>query len=163
MRTYSELGITLAEPIVEVHWRGPFTRVNVEAFEKSNGLYLFSGKAYRQRKQHLLYCGITTRTYHDRFREHHKIVAVRRDLEIWLGAIVQPHLIDGNALEKVEQFLIYATAPPLNQRHVFVVPAIGSVVSYWFSTAGEKIDNPFSKILPTVLTWDGTWWYWSKP
>lgn len=77
---------------IKINWVGPYTPEDVATLDDGNGLYLFTGKRKGQRSEsHIQYFGITELAYRDRFKQHHKLPTINRDLGIWLGKVDYHH------------------------------------------------------------------------
>jgi len=139
--------------IITISWRGPYTSHREVDMVNGYGLYLFSGKGSRQRKVRLQYCGMTERGFQARLKSHHKIKAVKRDLEVWLGTVESPKPATRHILERAESLIIYALKLPLNQRGKHKEPAPTTVISYWYDRTGKPIHDAHTRFFPDVLEW----------
>ena len=144
-----------------IHWRGPFVREEINTSHGGNGLYLFGGKCRYERKGQLQYCGITETSYQKRFREHHKLPKITRDLEIWLGQVLYPNRVNRRTLEEAERMMVYFWQPPLNERKKVNPPKQPtSLISHWFKQDGSPRFRQVGLAGPLedVLCWDGHFW-----
>jgi hypothetical protein len=146
-------------PTITIRWSGPYSRTDIELTDLGYGPYLFAGKCYRQRVDRIQYCGITAQLFRHRFRDHHRLPKITRDLHIWLGTILSPKKPDRAILERAEKLLIYELQPELNNRCKVSVPEATTVVSHWETRDGKAIPNPLADV-PDVLSWDGQTWRW---
>ena len=143
-----------------IHWKGPYTLDEIEEVGGGKGLYLLTGKRKYNRENKIQYCGITASSYKKRFRDHHKLKRINRDLKIWLGEIVYPERGTRKVLEEAERIIIYFWQPALNERKKVSLPNPTSVISHWFKRDGSPRINQLSiyKDLHDVLCWDGDYW-----
>jgi len=146
---------------IQIHWHGPYTAEHLEQLEGGNGLYMFTGKRKHQRSDaEIQYFGITGNTYRGRFKNHHKLGEINRDLAIWLGEINYPQDHARDHLETAESIMVYFWQPELNERKKITPPIPTTVISHWFTPDGRPRINQKSiyKHLPDVICWDGTHW-----
>lgn len=145
---------------VKLHWSGPYTVDQVDENQDGKGLYLFAGKKKYGRTKEILYCGITERKFKTRFREHHKLPLVSRELEIWLGKIEYPNGFHREHLEIAESIIIYFWQPVLNDRKKYSPPRPTTLISHWFKQDGTPriYQRTIYKDLHDVLSWDGKLW-----
>jgi hypothetical protein len=143
-----------------VHWRGPFTLDAVLASDEENGLYLLTGKLRYQRLEEIHYCGITQGKYRNRLSHHHKAYEIKRDQEVWLGAIAYPETTTRRHLEIADQIIIYFWQPSLNERKRYTPPRPTTLISQWFHRDGQvRIRKQrLLRDLYDVLSWDGAYW-----
>jgi hypothetical protein len=140
-----------------IAWAGPFTRQDFTITENAWGLYFFRGKCKGQRSSRIQYCGITEQYYRDRFRNHHRLYDVTRDLEIWLGRIVSPGRLSRSHLEQAEHMIIHALQLPLNEQCKATEPPPTTIISQWYNRSGQRQANPHDDF-PSIMMWDGDVW-----
>ncbi len=143
--------------MLTVNWAGPFTQHDFNVTGSSWGLYFFRGKCKAQRYSRIQYCGITEQYFSERFRNHHKLHDVRRDLEIWLGRIVNPRRVTRSLLEQAEHMIIHALDLPLNEQCRTSEPPPTTIISQWYDRYGQRQHNPYSDF-SSVMVWDGEMW-----
>ena len=146
---------------IKIHWRGPYSYQEVEMLNDGNGLYLFAGKKKYQREESFIqYCGITEGLYRNRFKNHHKLFEINRELEIWLGDINYPTEHSRMHLETAESIIVYFWQPTLNDRKRFNPPYPTTIISHWFKKDGQPRFNQkrIYKYLSDVICWDGQYW-----
>jgi len=144
-----------------IDWKGPYTYQEVsEMPEMGNGLYLATGKLPYQREAEIQYCGITTRSFYTRFKEHHKVHEITREQEFWLGDITYPIQISKHYLEMAEALIIYFWQPKLNDRGKLYQPKPLTLMNKWLKKDGEPRyrQHTLLKELEDVLSWDGELW-----
>jgi hypothetical protein len=78
-----------------IQWKGPYLDAQNIGGKEGYGLYLLAGKIKFGRNIDIQYCGITERTYKERFFEHQKskLTEINREQEIWIGNISFPRRI----------------------------------------------------------------------
>lgn len=146
---------------IKINWHGPYDAAQLDDLDGGNGLYMFTGKRKHQRDEaEIQYFGITENTYKGRFKNHHKLPEINRDLGIWLGEIDYPSEYDRNHLETAEKIMVYFWQPVLNERKKFTPPQPTTVISHWFTADGSPRINQkvIYKNLPDVICWDGEHW-----
>lgn len=151
----------MSHTTIKIHWFGPFGEVDLDDLNGGNGLYMFTGKKYNQRgDSEIQYFGITKNTYKGRFKNHHKLGEINRELGIWLGEIIYPSDHVRDHLEIAESIMIYFWQPQLNDRKKYTPPKPTTVISHWFTPDGRPRKNQMSiyKDLPDVISWDGEYW-----
>ena len=145
-----------------IHWKGPYSYDVIKNNKSGNGLYLFAGKRRWQRyKSQILYCRITKGEFYNRFKIHHKLPDVYRELEIWLGQLIHPLVPTRNHLEIAESLLVYFWQPELNERKRMYPPRQAiSLISHWFKKDGtpRKNQRRIYSQLPDVICWDNSLW-----
>ena len=146
---------------VIINWLGPFTYADIEDNpELGNGLYLVAGRLPYERQDIIQYCGITEGSYIKRFKNHHKIFEVSRNLTFWIGEVIVPENITRYYLEVAESLIIYFWQPALNERKKILEPEPTTIINYWCKKDGTPRFNQCSiyKELDDVLSWDGEYW-----
>jgi len=146
---------------VIVDWRGPYTLEDIEKKpDWKNGLYLFSGKRKSKKTKEVQYCGITEGSYASRFKQHHKLLEINRNLGIWLGSVSYPQDATRYYLEIAEAIIIYFWQPALNDRKTVYAPKPVTVISRWLKPNGlpRMRQHPMCKDIDDVLSWDGELW-----
>lgn len=146
---------------IKIHWLGPYTPEDVAELEDGNGLYLFTGKRKGQKAEsHIQYFGITEQAFRVRFRQHHKLRDINRELGIWLGRVDYPEQHTRTHLETAESILVYFWQPQLNDRKKVNPPGPTTIISHWFRPDGQARINQKSiyRDLPDVISWDGSHW-----
>ena len=146
---------------IKIHWKGPYTLDEIDELSDGNGLYLLAGKQKYQREDDIQYFGITEREFRKRFKEHHKIPYITRDLQIWLGKIVYPNMFDRSHLETAESIIIYFSGTDLNVQGRFTLPKPTTVISHWFKKDGlspRVNQKSIYKYFHDVISWDGNHW-----
>jgi hypothetical protein len=145
---------------IRVHWHGPYSLDEAGESERGNGLYLFTGKRSYERNEQIQYCGITEGLYKNRFKQHHKLFEITRELGIWLGEIVYPQDPTRTHLEIAESIIVYFWQPNLNERKKVYPPKPTALISHWFKPDGAPRFNQLSIYadLHDVLCWDGELW-----
>jgi hypothetical protein len=151
------------ELTIKIHWKGPYFKEDITELDvgKNWGAYLLTGKQkFKQVNQQ--YIGITEQSYKIRFSDPtHPINFIVRDLEIWLGEIIYPHIDNYTRkhLESAEKILIYYWQPELNNKCTRYAPESSiTVVSHWFKKNGEPRKNQVYSDLPDVISWDCEYW-----
>ncbi|NIC06554.1 hypothetical protein [Billgrantia bachuensis] len=144
---------------IRLHWRGPYLLEEVCRSDIGNGLYLLTGKRKYERNEQIQYCGITESLYKNRFKQHHKIFEITRDLGVWLGEVVYPQE-HSYSLEIAESIIVYFWQPNLNERKRIYPPRPTALLSHWFKNDGAPRYNQLSIYadLHDVLCWDGELW-----
>lgn len=107
---------------IKIHWKGPYFLEEIEELEARNGLYLFAGKQKYQREDDIQYFGITKDKFKNRFKNHHKIDQITRDLQVWLGEITYPSDFAREHLETAESIMVYFWGASLNERKKYTPP-----------------------------------------
>jgi hypothetical protein len=151
----------MSQLTIKIHWYGPYGEADLDDLDGGNGLYMFTGKRKHQRGEpEIQYFGITKNTYKGRFKNHHKLSEITRDIGIWLGEVSYPNDHVRDHLETAESILVYFWQPELNERKKFTPPLPTTVISHWFSADGKPriYQNYIYKNLPDVLCWDGVHW-----
>jgi hypothetical protein len=148
---------------IKIRWYGPYTEEEIARLDGvGNGLYMFTGQVRYQREEpEIQYFGITEGSYQNRFRGHHKLQEINRELKIWLGEIVYPSEYERKHLEVAEAMMIYFWQPRLNEKKTLVSPRLSTtVISHWFTKEGRALINQrgIYKHLPDVICWDGSHW-----
>lgn len=145
---------------IRLNWRGPYSLDEVCELDSGNGLYLLTGKRSYERNEQIQYCGITEGLYRNRFKQHHKIPKIIKDLGIWLGEVVYPQKHTRTHLETAEAIVIYFWQPNLNERKKVCPPRPTVLMSHWFKKDNSPRFNQLSIYtdLPDVLCWDGELW-----
>ncbi len=147
---------------IKINWYGPYTEDDVEYLDGGNGLYMFTGKRKHQREDsEIQYFGITKNSYKGRFKRHHKLQEINRDLKIWLGEISYPTEHIREHLETAESIMVYFWQPKLNEKKKLMPPPVSTtVISHWFNANRNIRLNQKSiyKYLPDVICWDGKYW-----
>jgi len=146
---------------IEVSWKGPYSIDDIERLDSKNGgLYLFTGKKKYERLSDIQYIGITERSYKQRFKEHHKINEVTRDLNIWLGSVSYPLVNARVHLEIAEKILVYYWQCSLNEKLKKYSPKPTVLISKWHKTDGSERIRRVTEVanLPDVICWDGEYW-----
>ncbi|MFI3220430.1 MAG: hypothetical protein QX189_15120 [Methylococcales bacterium] len=145
---------------IKIHWYGPYFLDEVNEFDAGNGLYLLTGKRKYQREEEIQYCGITEKSFSNRFKNHHKIPEIVNDLNIWLGEVAYPSKPSRIHLETAEAIVIYFLQPSINERKKCKPPIPTTLISHWFKRNDEPRFNQLSiyKNLHDVLSWDGEYW-----
>ena len=145
---------------IRLHWRGPYTKEEVCDTNIGNGLYLLTGKRRYERSEQIQYCGITAGQFRNRFKQHHKISEITRELKIWLGEIAYPNEHTRMHLEIAESIVVYFWQPNLNERKKFYPPRPTALISHWFKPNGTPRFNQqhIYADLHDVLCWDGKLW-----
>ncbi|MCD9486632.1 hypothetical protein [Photobacterium iliopiscarium] len=144
-----------------IDWRGPYLYDDLfDIRDKEYGLYLATGKLPYQREALIQYCGITTRSFYTRLKEHHKVHKITQKQEFWLGNIVYPSNISKQDLEQAESLIIYFWQPELNERGRISVPKPITLMNKWFKKNGEPRyrQHTLLKDLDDLLSWDGELW-----
>lgn len=157
---YSPRRKMMEKQIIQISWKGPFTLDEIECSDFNNGLYLLAGKRLYEREKTIQYCGITEGFYKNRFKKHHKLIEITRELEIWIGSISFPTNSTRTHLEIAEKIIIYFWQPELNERKRFSLPRPTTVISNWYKKNGDprfNQKNIYSN-LSDVLSWDGDYW-----
>lgn len=156
--------------VIKVNWYGPFDMDHMEDAHElfmENGLYMFTGKTFRQRGDaEIKYFGITETTYKTRFAQHKRLFSedvadkVTKDLGIWLGLIDFPLKHTRRHLETAESAFIYFLKPHLNIKKKCSLPEEAIIISNWFTKDGKARINQSNiyKGLPDVIAWDGEHW-----
>ncbi|MCW9715091.1 hypothetical protein [Avibacterium sp. 21-594] len=148
-----------------IHWYGPFelSEVIESDWGKGKGLYIATGKTKGSRKDSSVqYCGITDRSYANRFKEHEILPEINRELQIWLGeVVVSPYPSRNSAkLKEPERLITYYLdfdIDLLNTKNLLATPEVGTLVNYWFKkdkTLRSRKPREI-KALPDVISWDG--------
>ncbi len=145
---------------IKIHWKGPYLLDEIDKLSDGNGLYLLAGKQKYQREGDIQYFGITERAFKKRFREHHKIQYITRDLQIWLGEIAYPNAFTRSHLETAESIIIYFIGTNLNEHKKFRPPKPTTIISHWFKKDGSPRIRQKSlyKHFHDVISWDGEYW-----
>lgn len=151
----------MSQLTIKIHWYGPYGEDDLDELDGGNGLYMFTGKRKHQKGEaEVQYFGITENSYKGRFRNHHKLGEINRELGIWLGEIDYPSGHIREHLETAEKILIYFWQPVLNERKKYSPPLTTTLISHWFTKEGKARINQkgIYKDLPDVLCWDGAHW-----
>lgn len=146
---------------IKIKWRGPYTPDDIATMDDGNGLYLFTGKRKHQKSEsQIQYFGITGRRYRERFKTHHKLAGINRELGIWLGQVDYPAEHTRTHLETAEAIMVYFWQPELNERKKVTLPGPTTLISHWFRPDGQARIRQKSiyRDLPDVISWDGTHW-----
>jgi hypothetical protein len=147
---------------VIVNWYGPYTYEEIEEKRDwKNGLYLATGKLkYKQRSATIQYCGITEGSFYRRFKNHHKIYAINRELKFWIGTITYPDDASRYFLEMAESMIIFFWEPELNERKKLTLPTSITLINKWFKKdrSPRFRQHPMCNNLTDVLSWDGELW-----
>lgn len=145
-----------------ISWEGPHTIESTRTSDLGNGLYFLSGRKRYERKDHIQYFGITEVPYHQRFRKHHAIAQITKNLGIWLGQVEYPRRFDRTHLELAEACMIYFWGGDeiINRRKLIRPPQPVCLISRWTKTNGDTRLNRLAiyRDLPDVLWWDGEYW-----
>lgn len=146
--------------IIEISWRGPFTLAEVNASEYQNGLYFFVGKRPYERVSTIQYIGITEGLFKNRFKKHHKLTQVTRELSIWLGHVDFPSTFTRNQFDVAEKILLYFWQPELNEKLRVSIPKPTAVISTWHKQNGDVRINKRKELAPLydVISWNGEHW-----
>jgi hypothetical protein len=152
---------------VIIHWSGPHSLDDVCASDKSNGIYLLTGKKKYGRTNQIQYCGITEGQFCNRInKKHHKLPQIiDKTLAIWLGKITYPARFNRSHLELAESCFVFFWSPELNERKKINCPSQPiCFISQWFTSEGKTrlIRPPIVKGLPDLLWWDNERWRTSK-
>ncbi|MBA2619829.1 MAG: hypothetical protein H0U87_01365 [Acidobacteria bacterium] len=148
---------------VIVKWTGNFSYEQVCDSNKSNGIYLLTGRKAYERQNQIQYCGITEDYFCNRINNnHHKLAKIKTDtLSIWLGEIIYPTEFDRSLLELAEHCFVSFWQPPLNDRKTIYYPRDSvCFISEWFNQGEQaRLNRPsIIKDLPDVLWWDEERW-----
>ena len=154
-----------------VNWHGPFAYEEIKnrhhylsgdstKYLEGNGLYAITGSVkYQRGKPILQYIGITEKPYAERFRNHHILEKVTRDVNFWLGKVVNSAGATRKDFEDAEYIMVFFnSAAPLNERKGVNPPKFEcSVISKFFK--GNKM-IPYKNVpaivhdLPEVMIWN---------
>ncbi|MFN3069817.1 hypothetical protein ACKWMY_17095 [Serratia sp. J2] len=145
---------------IRINWKGPYTLEQVQNSDIGNGLYLLTGKRPYERVKQIQYCGITGGLFRNRFRRHHKLDEITKDLGIWLGEISYPLGFSRVHLEIAESIIVYFWQPNLNERKKYTPPRPTAIISNWFKCDNSPRINQqeIYADLPDVICWDGELW-----
>ncbi|MFW1747849.1 hypothetical protein ACG9XW_16810 [Acinetobacter guillouiae] len=144
-----------------LNWKGPFTLDEVLANkQRSNGLYIITGKRKNERFLDIQYCGITEGSFHNRIKKHQKVPLVTREREFWLANVEYPIKVTRTFLEKAESIIIYFWQPNLNTRKKVYPPTPITLINKWYKKDGgpRLRQHKIMKNLDDVLCWDGEFW-----
>lgn len=150
----------MKEKVFVVHWRGPFTKEQVDAMDESGVVYLVTGLAAGKRKSTIQYFGITNQSICVRMKRHHKLSQDIADMQIWIGWIMHSPT-NKPSLEMVERLLIYLWQPPLNEKKKISLPKATSLLCHWFYPNWKALRTKPKTVkdLYDVICWDGTYWH----
>ena len=148
-----------------VNWYGAFTPEEADGLLNpnsrkeglsGNGLYAWTGKIERQRKDAcLLYIGITTESYSGRFGKKHKHRDINRDKYVWLGKI-QHQKSTKSDLEAAEYLLVSYCRPKLNEQKLNLPQFPCTVISKFL----KKDETEYQRVpliireIPEVIIWN---------
>jgi hypothetical protein len=153
--------------LLVVDWFGPYSEddPSISANQWGNCLYAFTGKRKYDRRDDILYFGITEGNITSRLRRHHKIDEVTRNRKLWLGWFEQPGKWNRRHLELAEHCLVHYWKPWLNEKKVGKPPRDTVLISRWFYPfyAGEKervrTNRPrVMNVIPDAIWWNGKSW-----
>ena len=107
-----------------VDWCGPYSVEEAlpASFDYEDGLYVFIGKTSYERQTSVQYIGLASSLARRLNSPHHKLPAVTKDLELWLGDVASPRSpgrkikVTDRMLDLVEWAHIYFLQLPLNDR-----------------------------------------------
>jgi hypothetical protein len=153
--------IKMEQHTIILNWEGPFTLDEVlENKQRSNGLYIITGKGKYERCIDIQYCGITEGSFYNRLKNHHKASLVTREQEIWLAKVEYPVEVTRTFLEKAESIIVYFWQPNLNDRKKVYPPTPITLVNKWYKKDGSPRlrQHSMMKDLADVLCWDGEYW-----
>ncbi len=142
-------------------WYGAYECEEVlEEGNWGNNIYLVTGEKPYERVSKIQYCGITERSFKDRFREHHKAHQVTREQKFWLSEIEYPKKYDRELLETAEKIIIYAWEHQLNERKKVTSPESTTIINYWFKKdcSPRFNQNAICRDFSDVSSWDGEYW-----
>lgn len=159
----------MQHPFSLIHWFGPFQLDEIlenAEWKYKTGLYFATGKLKGSRSEsEILYCGISEQSYSSRFKSHHKLPFITRELEIWLGQVIStPYPSHQGAykayLKEPERLLTYFMQPILNDKNTISIPREGTVLNCWFKPNGQPRKNRLATTLnlPDLISWDGSQW-----
>jgi hypothetical protein len=144
-----------------LNWSGPYSLAEVrEDRETGNGLYLLTGKRRYERNSTIQYCGITEKTFSERFRNHHKIFEITKEQKIWLAEVEYPKNFDRGILEMAEKIIIWTWQLPSNDKKKVSPSEPVTILHFWFNKNGKPRRNQVSilKGFSDVLSWNGKLW-----
>lgn len=129
-----------------VDWYGPYSLEEAlpASFDYGDGLYAFIGKRSYQRQTSLQYIGLASNLARRLSSNHHKLPAVTKDLQLWLGEVASPRSpgrkikVTDRMLDLAEWAHVYFLQLPLNDKKKASPPDLPiTVYNRWWRTDYE--------------------------